>query len=101
MKSLGLATDVPFAEHSGICFRSRTNFTTKLKGFGSVPLFPKLCGQLNSLQVREMAKFSLVWQVPQDLLFQSQFNGDWALAKAEFSSYDLIWPLQEPFQLKI
>lgn len=60
-KGLGLAANVPFAEHSRIGFRSRTNFTTELKGFGSVPLFPDFCGQLNSLKVREMAQFSLVW----------------------------------------
>jgi len=47
-------------QSSRIYFWSRTNFTVKLNGFGSVPCFSE---SLNSLKMREMAKFPLMWQI--------------------------------------
>lgn len=58
VKGLGLAANVPFVGRSRIWGRSRTDFSTELKGFGSVPCFPEMCGQLNSLKMRESAKIS-------------------------------------------
>lgn len=102
MKGLRLAANVPFVEHSRIWGRSRRGFSTELKGFGSVPCFPEMCGQLNSLKMRESANIStgLVSSGWLDIFVATLILLEtWGPAETEFSSSSRTFGLVTPGEL--